>query len=77
MTEEMVSGAWAHPPDDVLYVEPSLPVPLISISLYNLIMMAPSRAVVGEDAINNNGEERGDTVKKGVREMKGWSAPKG
>ncbi|TQE02076.1 hypothetical protein C1H46_012304 [Malus baccata] len=71
MTEEMVSGVWAHPPDDVLYVESSLPGPLISISLYNLIMMAPSGAVIGEDAINNNGEERGDTVKKGSERDEG------
>ncbi|KAB2621971.1 hypothetical protein D8674_024153 [Pyrus ussuriensis x Pyrus communis] len=68
MTEEMVSGAWAHPPDDICD-----PI----ISLYNLIMMAPSGAIVGEDAINNNGEEKGDTVKRGAREMKGWLAPRG
>ncbi|KAM1316757.1 hypothetical protein TB2_019776 [Malus domestica] len=36
---EMVSGAWAYPPNDVLDVEPSLPAPLISISLYKMIMM--------------------------------------
>ncbi|KAM2689670.1 hypothetical protein EV1_042941 [Malus domestica] len=76
MTEEVVSGAWAHPLDDVLYAELSLPVPLISISLYKLIVIAPSGTVVGEDAINN-GDEIGDTVKKGVTEMKGWSAPRG
>ncbi|TQD94900.1 hypothetical protein C1H46_019502 [Malus baccata] len=77
MKEDMVSGGWSHPPKDVLYAKPSLPAPLISISLYNLIMITPSGAVVGEDAINNNGDEGGDTVKKGAREMKGWSAPRG
>ncbi|KAM1729942.1 hypothetical protein ACFX11_020413 [Malus domestica] len=43
---EMVSGACAYPPDDVLDVEPSLPAPLISISLYEMIMMAAEPLLV-------------------------------